>query len=73
MKNNIKKLRTERNITQTQLTMMTGIPTATISGLETGKRDIPIDLLIKLAVFYNVSIDYILNRTNKKEFDRQTI
>ena len=40
---------------------------------ETGKRDIPIDLLIKLADFYNVSIDYILNRTNKKELDRQTI
>lgn len=40
---------------------------------ESGKRDIPIDLLIKLADFYNVSTDYILNRTNKKELDRQNV
>lgn len=34
---------------------------------ESGKRDIPIDLLIKLADFYHVSTNYILNRTKQKE------
>ena len=40
---------------------------------ESGKRDIPIDLLIKLADFYGVSIDYILNRTSKKELNKETV
>lgn len=60
MKNNIKKLRIERNITQTQLTMMTGIPTATISGLETGKRDIAnheFKTILTLAKALNVNIE----------------
>ena len=30
------------------------------SNYELGQRDIPTDILIKLAVFYNVSVDYIL-------------
>ena len=40
---------------------------------ESGKRDIPVDLLIKLADFYGVSVDYILERTNKKELDKETV
>lgn len=40
---------------------------------ESGKRDIPIDLLIKLADFYHVSTNYILGRTNKKELDKETV
>jgi len=31
-----------------------------------GKRDIPTDVLVKLADFYHTSIDYILERTNEK-------
>ena len=33
---------------------------------ELGKRDIPTDILIKLADYYNVSIDYLLDQTNNK-------
>ena len=40
---------------------------------ESDKRDIPIDLLIKLTDFYHVSTDYILGRTNKKELDKKTV
>lgn len=36
------------------------------SNLEAGERRITAETLIKLADYYNVSIDYILNRTNKK-------
>ena len=34
---------------------------------ETGKRDIPVDLLSKLAIYYNTSIDYIVGITNEKK------
>ena len=37
------------------------------SKYEVGTNDIPTDVLIKLSYFYNVSIDYILGLTNKKE------
>ena len=36
----------------------------TYSNYELGQRDIPTDVLIKLALFYNVSVDYILGLTN---------
>jgi len=36
------------------------------SNYERGELDIPTEILIKLADFHNVSVDYILNRTNKK-------
>ncbi|WP_246105488.1 helix-turn-helix domain-containing protein [Sporomusa termitida] len=36
------------------------------SNYERGDLDIPTEILIKLANFYNVSIDYILNRTDVK-------
>ena len=34
---------------------------------ENGQRDIPTDVLIKLANYYNVSIDYLLGRTDNPE------
>lgn len=37
---------------------------------ENGQRDIPTDVLIKLADFYGVSIDYMLDRTDMKEVNR---
>ena len=37
------------------------------SRYESGKRDIPTDVLIKLADFYGVTTDYILGRTDSKQ------
>lgn len=37
------------------------------SQYELGKRDIPTEILIKLADFYNTSTDYLLGRTDTKE------
>ena len=34
------------------------------SNYELGQRDIPTDVLIKLSIFYNVSVDYLLGLTN---------
>lgn len=64
MKNNLKALRKSRGYTQIYVQMKTGIEQALISKYETGERIPPTESLIQLADFYDVSIDYILCRTN---------
>lgn len=63
MKNNLKKLRKSHGYTQISVQMKTGIEQALLSKFETGERVPPTETLLKLADFYNVSIDYILCRT----------
>lgn len=70
MKNNLRKLRKERKLTQLSLQMKTGIEQALISKYETGERIPPTETLVILADFYNVSIDYILCRTDNPEINR---
>ena len=70
MKNNLKKLRKEAGLTQISLQMKTGIEQALLSKFENGDRIPPTETLIILADFYNVSIDYILCRTEKPEINR---
>lgn len=69
MQNNLRKLRKERRLTQLSLQMKTGIEQALISKYETGERIPPTETLIILADFYNVSIDYILCRTDNPEIN----
>ena len=64
MNNNLKILRKERGLTQLALQMKTGIEQALISKFENGERIPPTETLIILADFYDVSIDYILCRTD---------
>lgn len=64
MQNNLKKLRKERKLTQIALQMETGIEQALLSKFENGTRVPPTETLIILANYYNVSIDYILGRTD---------
>ncbi len=47
--------------------MQTGIEQALLSKFESGDRIPPTETLLRLAEFYNVSIDYILCRTDKPE------
>ena len=70
MKNNLRKLRQERKLTQISLQMQTGIEQALLSKYETGERVPPTDTLVALADFYNVSIDYILCRTENPKVNR---
>lgn len=70
MQNRLRELRKNRKLTQLSLQMKTGIEQALISKYETGERIPPTDTLIILADFYNVSIDYILCRTDNPEINR---
>lgn len=65
MENRLKLLRKSRGCTQIYVQMETGIEQALLSKFENGERIPPTETLIKLADFYNVSIDYILYRTEK--------
>ncbi len=70
MKNNLKTLRKQAGYTQIALQMKTGIEQALLSKFENGERVPPTDTLIRLADFYNVSIDYILCRTDVPEINK---
>lgn len=56
----LKELREENDVSQKQIAEYLNIRQNTYSQYETGKRQLPIDILIKLSQFYHVSTDYIL-------------
>ena len=59
----LKDLREDNDVKQKQLAEYLNIKQNTYSQYENGKREIPIEMLWKLADFYNTSIDYIVGRT----------
>lgn len=61
----IRELREDNDLTQREVAEMLGMSQTGYSKYETGTNDIPTAILIKLADFYNVSVDYLLGRTNK--------
>ena len=67
MKNRIKDLREDMDLRQSDLAEAVGIDQRTISNYETGKTNPDGEALIKLADFFNVSIDFILYRSNSTE------
>ena len=63
---NIRNLRLDNGYTQKQIAEMLGISQNTYSQYEIGVLNYPVDALIKLADFYQVSVDYLLGRTAQK-------
>ncbi len=62
----IKELREDKDLTQKQMGEILSCSQRVYSNYERGELDIPTEILKKLADFHQVSIDYILERTNKK-------
>jgi len=56
----LKELREENNISQKEIADFLNVKQNTYSQYETGKRQLPIDVLIKLSKFYKTTTDYIL-------------
>lgn len=65
--NRIKDLRTDHDLTQTELAEALGITQRKYSYVETGTQPVSEEILIKLAQYYKVSVDYILCLTDRKE------
>lgn len=70
MKTNLRSLRKAKGYTQIAVQMETGIEQALLSKFENGERVPPTETLLRLADFYNVSIDYILCRTDNPHIQK---
>lgn len=64
----LKEIRKNRGITQLKLAMDLNISQNTISRYETGEREADYTTLIRLADYFNVSLDYLLERTDDPTF-----
>ena len=62
----IRNLRIDGGYTQAQIAEYLNVKQNTYSQYEIGTLNYPIDVLMKLADFYNVSVDYLLGRTTVK-------
>lgn len=67
MKNRIRDLREDHDLTQQQIADAIGITQRKYSYLETGTQQLTDEILVALANYYHVSIDYLLMQTNRKE------
>ncbi len=63
----IRDLREDNDLNQTQVAKILGMSQTGYSKYETGENDLPTPVLIKLADFYNVSIDYLLGVTDERK------
>lgn len=67
MSERLRYLRKEYNLSQQDIATFLHIKQNTYSQYENGKRQLPIELLIALAKFYNVSTDFILGLTDNED------
>ena len=63
----IQDLRTDADLSQRELSEIPHISQRSYSHYETGSRSIPIEMLIRLANYYDTSIDYLVGRTDRKK------
>lgn len=60
----LKELRINRRISQVKLAMDLNLSQNSISRYETGEREADYDTLVAIADYFNVSVDYLLGRTD---------
>ena len=65
----LKYLRKINNVSQVKLAIDLGMNQNTISRYESGVREADYETLIKFADYFNVSIDYLLERTDNPNFE----
>lgn len=66
----LRDLREDKDMKQADTAQMLGIQQTVYSRYERGFQNIPIEHLLKLADYYNVSTDYILGRTNNPKINK---
>lgn len=64
--NKLKDLREDNDITQEKLSKYLDISQRAYSSYELGERNVPIEIFIKLAKYYNTSTDYLTGLTEEK-------
>ena len=63
----IQDLRIDSDLSQKKIGELLNIRQRSYSHYETGSRNIPIEMLIRLADYYDTTIDYLVGRTDNKE------
>lgn len=66
----IRELREDHDLTQVQMGKILSCSQRVYSNYERGELDIPTEILIKFADFYEVSVDYLLNRTEQMQMTK---
>lgn len=66
----LKELRKARRITQLKLAMDLNLTQNTVSRYETGEREPGIAELVRIADYFHISVDYLLERTDNPEMNR---
>lgn len=66
----LKDLREDKDLKQSEIAKILNTTTQYYQKYEKGIRDIPFERMIQIANYYNVSLDYIAGRTNRKEINR---
>lgn len=66
----IRELREDHDLTQVQMGKILSCSQRVYSNYERGELDIRTEILIKLADFYEVSVDYLLNRTEQMQMTK---
>ncbi len=59
-----KSLREKQHMTQEQLGNILGVSKYTVASYENGHREPPFDILLKLSAYFQVSVDYLIGRTD---------
>jgi len=63
----LRNLREDKDLTQEKVASIIVCDQTTYSRYETGRIDVPVETLIKLALFYDTSIDYLTGLTDEKK------
>lgn len=63
----IRELREDKDLTQAAFAKKLGMSQTGYSKYETGENDIPTNILIKMAKYYDTSMDYLLGLTDEKK------
>lgn len=63
----IREIREDRDLTQSDIAKILNVSQVAYNFYEIGKRQLPIELLIKLAKYYNTSTDYLLELTDERK------
>lgn len=66
MRLKIRDIREDRDLTQRQIAQYLQCDQSLYSKYERAERDVPLHIMVKLALFYNTSIDYLAGLTDEK-------
>lgn len=67
MRNRIRDLREDSDLTQKQIAELLKMSQTGYSKYETGENDVPTAIWMALADYYKTSVDYLMNRTDEKQ------